>query len=252
MSPKKVPFPRKTAKKEKPEMPSIFQPSEQQIIFIETLCSRKDEEQIIITKLRYNIKVKDIKTLYGNAWLNDEIINLYMQLISERSRSQDQQLPSVYSFSTFFPDRLLNSGYNSVRRYTKGTNLLGYDIILVPKNDGNNHWWVAIINLREKTIKSYDSIDNGNDELLHALANYLDQESKDKFKVPYDTSQFVIENVKDMPKQGNYYDCGVFTCMAAEYVTRCQPLTFQQKDMPNLRYKMILEIANGKLLQETE
>ena len=34
--------------------------------------------------------------------------------------------------------------------------------------------------------------------------------------------------LQDIPKQRNGFDCGVFVCMYAEYVTRGAPLTFSQ------------------------
>lgn len=46
----------------------------------------------------------------------------------------------------------------------------------------------------------------------------------------------------------NGCDCGVFSCMFAEYICRGAKITFSQKEMKYFRKKMCLEIINGKLL----
>ncbi|XP_033232573.1 sentrin-specific protease 1-like [Drosophila pseudoobscura] len=231
------------------EKSMLFPLTEAQQIQIDSICSHTDEESIVIDKFKNPIQVKDLKILKSqNDWLNDKIINFYVDLISERSTRTSNPLPTVYTFSTFFVERFLTDGYKGVRRYTKKIDIFSYDMILIPENIKNIHWCMTIINLKEKTIRYYDSLGGGHDLLLHALTTYLAEESMDKRHVAYDIKEFSLETVKDMPRQENTHDCGVFACMAAEYVTRCQPLNFTQKDIPNLRSKMILEISSGRLL----
>ena len=43
----------------------------------------------------------DIESLTGLNWLNDVIINVYLNLIVNRSQNSPE-LPKVYAFSTFF------------------------------------------------------------------------------------------------------------------------------------------------------
>ena len=62
---------------------------------------------------------KDIDTLKGLNWLNDEIINFYMQMIADRAKADKKNYRAVYSFSTFFYPRLMDAGYSSVKRWTK-------------------------------------------------------------------------------------------------------------------------------------
>ncbi|XP_026850323.1 sentrin-specific protease 1 [Drosophila persimilis] len=227
----------------------LFPLTEAQQIQIDSICSHTDEESIVIDKFKNPIQVKVLKILKSqNDWLNDKIINFYVDLISERSTRTSNPLPTVYTFSTFFVERFLTDGYKGVRRYTKKIDIFSYDMILIPENIKNIHWCMTIINLKEKTIRYYDSLGGGHDLLLQALTTYLAEESMDKRHVAYDIKEFSLETVEDMPRQENTHDCGVFACMAAEYVTRCQPLNFTQKDIPNLRSKMILEISSGRLL----
>lgn len=85
----------------------------------------------------------------------------------------------------------------------------------------------------------------------------MEEESLDKKKVAYDTSDWTLLNVKaykdltkDCPAQENGYDCGVFTCMFMEFTARNEEFQFRQKHMPYIRKRMALEIINTKLIGE--
>jgi sentrin-specific protease 1 len=62
---------------------------------------------------------------------------------------------------------------------------------------------MAIINLRDKWIRYYDSMGRPNNSVLEALKRYLQDESLDKKQKPFDTSSFQIENVRNCPQQQN-------------------------------------------------
>lgn len=70
----------------------------------------------------------------------------------------------------------------------------------------------------------------------------------DKKGSKYDTSDFSLENMEDIPQQMNGSDCGMFSCTFAEFITRNAKITFKQEDMPYLRKKMVVEIMSGELL----
>ncbi|XP_017148840.2 uncharacterized protein LOC108159778 isoform X2 [Drosophila miranda] len=201
----------------------------------------------VISKYGLTITKKDIRTLTGLFWLNDEVINFYMNLLTERSQQKKGILPSVYGMNTFFLPRLIKVGFDGVKRWTRKIDVLSNDIIPVPVHCNGMHWCMAIIHLKNKTIFYYDSLGKPNHIALDALKNYIMAESLDKRKEPYDMSGFRIENVLNGPQQTNGSDCGVFSCMTAEYITRGKPLTFNQEHMSYFRKKMILEIVHGQL-----
>ncbi|TDG38280.1 hypothetical protein AWZ03_015298, partial [Drosophila navojoa] len=202
---------------------------------------------VLISKFSLSITRNDIRTLSGSSWLNDEVINFYMNLLTDRSQRSEGKLPSVYAMNTFFIPRLLQGGYGNVKRWTRKVDIFSKDIIPVPVHVSNVHWCMAIIHMRNKTIRYYDSMGKPNTEVLNALENYLLEESLDKRKKPFDTSDFIIENVQNVPHQTNDSDCGVFSCMFAEYITRNKSLTFSQEHMEYFRKKMALEICGGEL-----
>ncbi|KAL7675575.1 hypothetical protein ACOME3_001842 [Neoechinorhynchus agilis] len=58
-----------------------------------------DEEADFLKVQKFNIPIrrKDLALLKPGGWLNDEIINFYMEMIAERANRNRATLPSVYS-----------------------------------------------------------------------------------------------------------------------------------------------------------
>ena len=206
-----------------------------------------NRSEVIVSKFNMSITRQDLLTLDGLNWLNDEVINFYMEMLRSRSE-QNEHLPKVYAMNTFFLVKLLRESHQGVKRWTRKVDIFSYDIIPIPVHVGGVHWCMSVIHLREKTIKYYDSMGHPNDIVLKALERYLHDESMDKRKKPFDTSDFSIECVRDCPKQQNGSDCGVFSCQFAEFITRDSNVSFTQQHMQYFRRKMVYEIATGQLI----
>ncbi|XP_059615590.1 sentrin-specific protease-like [Phlebotomus argentipes] len=221
--------------------------TQEQLQLVRTVTHRGHLSEVIVSKFNLNIRRQDLCTLVGDAWLNDEVINFYMNLLTERS-TKGVKLPKVYAMNTFFAVRLLQAGHSGVKRWTRKVDIFEHDVIPVPVHVSNVHWCMAIIHLKNKTIRYYDSMGQPNMRILDALEQYLKSESLDKKQRPFDMSGWQKECIANAPRQMNGSDCGVFSCMFAEYITRNSEITFTQNDMPYFRQKMIVEIATGRLL----
>ena len=217
--------------------------------FIENTLSSFDSTQII-QKFCIPITVKDLKTLRSPNWLNDEVINFYFELICQRSKEKSNY-PRLHIFNTFFYPKLKSSGYDSIKRWTRKVDIFAYDMILIPIHLGI-HWCCAEINLKEKSIRYYDSLHNSNKTCLKLLLEYLIEEHKDKKATDgiaeFDSENWTLSSPKNIPCQQNGYDCGVFTCIFAEYRSREADFTFSQKNMNYFRDKISYEIIKGALL----
>lgn len=203
-------------------------------------------DEVLANGFRLTVTRKDMETLAGLNWLNDEVINFYMNLLMERGRTQPG-LPSVYAFNTFFYPKLLSGGHSALKRWTRRVDIFAHDLLLVPVHLGV-HWCLAVIDFRDRTIRYYDSMGGRNDECLKALGKYLREESKDKKKKELDLTDWTYETVKDIPQQMNGSDCGMFALKYAEYITRDAKITFDQMHMPYFRRRMVYEILTQKLL----
>uniref|UniRef100_A0A674BZC6 SUMO specific peptidase 1 n=1 Tax=Salmo trutta TaxID=8032 RepID=A0A674BZC6_SALTR len=229
---------------EKPEFPELTEDMEGEVGQALTVGS---QDEVLSEGFRLTITRKDLQTLSHLNWLNDEVINFYMNLLVERSK--DPSLPTVHTFNTFFFPKLRSAGYSAVRRWTKKMDIFSMDVILVPVHLGV-HWCLSVVDLRKKSITYFDSMGGNNDEACRILLQYLQQESKDKKGKDLDTAEWTLQSKKrnEIPQQMNGNDCGMFTCKYAEYVTKDKPITFTQKHMPYFRRRMVWEILNRKLL----
>ncbi|EGT58189.1 hypothetical protein CAEBREN_15613 [Caenorhabditis brenneri] len=189
---------------------------------------------------------KDLLTLSGLHWLNDNIINYYLQLICDRS-VQNREYPKTYAFNTFFYTNIIEKGYTSVKRWTKKVDLFSYEIILVPVHLGM-HWCMAVIDMVAQKIEFYDSLYDDNTDVLPALKMYIAEESLDKKQVQFDFTGWKIYQMEDGPRQTNGSDCGVFSCQFGEWASRRQSPCFTQQNMPYFRERMTYEIVEQKLL----
>uniref|UniRef100_A0A4W3H6H0 Ubiquitin-like protease family profile domain-containing protein n=1 Tax=Callorhinchus milii TaxID=7868 RepID=A0A4W3H6H0_CALMI len=204
-------------------------------------------DEILSEAFRLTITRKDIQTLNHLNWLNDEVINFYMNLLVVRSKTKG--LPSVHTFNTFFFPKVKSDGYQAVKRWTKKVDVFATNIVLVPVHLGV-HWCLAVIDFRKKTITYYDSMGGCNDEACRILLRYLKQESIDKKGKEFDTNGWTLcsKRSQEIPQQMNGSDCGMFTCKYADYITKDRPIKFTQKHMPYFRRRMAWEILHQKLL----
>ncbi|XP_059472000.1 sentrin-specific protease-like isoform X2 [Neocloeon triangulifer] len=227
---------------EEEQLPEL--PDEANEIVDRALFPRPPQE-VLVSGFNTDITRKDISTLADRNWLNDEVINFYMELIRERGNLDNY--PKVHTFNTFFYPKLRQSGHQLLKRWTKKVDIFAHDLIVIPIHLGV-HWCMSILDMKNKTAHYFDSMLTSNPAVLTLLLKYLEDESLDKKKARYDTSSWKVVQEKDIPQQHNGYDCGVFACMFAEAASRRGKYLFTQDDMPLLRRRMVFEILTKKLL----
>ncbi|XP_063236926.1 sentrin-specific protease 1-like isoform X2 [Bacillus rossius redtenbacheri] len=203
------------------------------------------ENEKMVSASKITITRKDINTLRGLNWLNDEVINCYMELIKERSSSSNGKYPKVFTFNTFFYSNLCSRGNAFLKRWNRKVDLFAYDMILAPIHEGV-HWCMVQIDFRSKRMLYLDSMGGKNKRCLELFLGYFTFESKER-NVPFNPDEWRLEFGQDNPKQTNGCDCGVFSCMYAEFLSRDAKFMFDQSDMPFLRRKMVYELLHGLL-----
>ncbi|NWU91950.1 SENP1 protease, partial [Upupa epops] len=226
------------------EFPEITEEMEKEI---KSVFRGGNQDEVLSEAFRLTITRKDIQTLNNLNWLNDEIINFYMNLLMERSK--EKGLPAVHAFNTFFFTKLKTAGYQAVKRWTKKVDIFSVDLLLVPIHLGV-HWCLAVVDFRKKTITYYDSMGGINSEACRILLQYLKQESLDKKRKEFDTNGWSLlsKRSQEIPQQMNGSDCGMFACKYADCITKDKPINFTQQHMPYFRKRMAWEILHRKLL----
>ena len=231
-------------KKKTPKLPPL--PADHASIVESAWNSNDDPDEVFATAYSISIKRRDLQTLNGASWLNDEVINFYLNLLATRS-GVDESLPSVHVMSTFFYQKLSSAGYKGVQRWTRRVDIFAKDMVLVPIHLGM-HWCLAVVDFARKSLVYYDSLRGENSACLNALAGYVCSESVNKKGVEFSLDDWTICCAADVPEQQNGSDCGVFACQYAEFLLRRCSFTFSQQDMPYFRKKMVYEIVTKKLL----
>ena len=92
----------------------------------------------------------DLNGLTGENWVNDNIIEVYMQMVAERSCTKTWRnlgRPRVYCMSTYFFISLIKRGHGAMQRWTKDVDIFSYDIILIPIHQ-EDHWCLATVDFR--------------------------------------------------------------------------------------------------------
>ena len=197
---------------------------------------------------RILIQPADIQTLQPCTWLNDNIINSVLYLITSDS-------PPSFAFSTHFIESFRLQGYSNViktmtrpiDREGKGE-LFSQNWVFIPINPGQSHWTLVAINMADKTIVYYDSMGGRDQALLYTVLEYLKQEHRDKKKCELDSDMWTLSHAVNIPQQENFYDCGLFMLKYAQCLARGQPFNFSQDNMDDFRRRSIWEIINKTLM----
>ena len=202
--------------------------------------------QVVANVCGQRVTRDDLVTLTDLNWLNDVIINAYLKLIVNRSKNNPDS-PTVYAFDVFLLKMYDANGYGAVRSWTTRTNIFAHHILLFPIIM-NDHWSMAMVDLRSREIKHMDSMGGRNDSCLLTLLGYLDQEMRDKHQCDLVLDEWTLVAVDNLPQQQNGSDCGAFALKFADYGAQDAIINFTQADMPYFRHRMMFEILEAAIL----
>ncbi|CAM8988305.1 unnamed protein product [Rhodiola kirilowii] len=209
-----------------------------------------NRKKLLVSHKKSGIEItgEAIRCLRPRTWLNDEVINLYLELLKEREQREPEKFLHCHFFNTFFFKKLTKGegGYDfkAVRRWTTqrklGYSLADCDMIFVPIHL-DVHWCMAVINKRDQKFQYLDSLGGQDHVALKRLAQYYVDEVKDKSGKDIDMSKWKLEVVA-APRQQNGFDCGVFMIKYADFLSRGLELLFSQEHMHYFRERTIKEI----------
>uniref|UniRef100_A0A672GTC4 Sentrin-specific protease 5-like n=1 Tax=Salarias fasciatus TaxID=181472 RepID=A0A672GTC4_SALFA len=188
---------------------------------------------------RHVLTMDDLGTLYGQNWLNDQIMNMYGDLV------MDSVPDKVHFFNSFFYDKLRTKGYDGVKRWTKNVDIFQKDLLLIPIHL-EVHWSLVSVDIRGRAITYFDSQRTLNRRCPKHIFKYLQAEAIKKEQRDFLTGWkgFFKMNVG---RQNNDSDCGAFVLQYCKCLALGQPFGFGQQDMPRLRRQMYKELCHCKL-----
>lgn len=193
----------------------------------------------MVTHNKHTLSLEDLGTLEEQNWLNDQIINMYGELIMEATQQK------VHFFNSFFHKQLVAKGYEGVKRWTKKVDLFSKSLLLIPIHL-EIHWSLVTVNMATKTISYYDSQGIVFRHTTDNILKYILSEAKEKKQAAFQKS-WKVNIIKGIPQQKNDSDCGVFVLEYCRCLSLKKPLTFSQDDMPRIRKRIYKELCDCRL-----
>ena len=216
---------------------------------------------------------KSMYTLQPSELLNDEVINYYYWLLAKRDEALNKSvIPAQkrsHFFNSFFFTKLFDEGdtgrykYKNVRKWSKevpGKDIFALDKIFFSCNILRTHWTCIVIFIQEKRIQFFDSMSEEgsmNEDGYHysdGLLQYLKDEwaGKKIGDFPDADKWSIVGYENGIPQQTNQYDCGVFTCMFADFLSINRPLSFHQSHIEQARHRIALSILDDTCLADAD
>ncbi|KAG9351215.1 hypothetical protein JZ751_025106 [Albula glossodonta] len=192
-----------------------------------------------VTYNKHTLTLEDLSTLDDQNWVNDQVINMYGELIMEAVNHK------VHFFNSFFHRQLVAKGYEGVKRWTKKVDLFTKSLLLIPIHL-EIHWSLITVDITNQNIHFYDSQGIMFKYAVENILKYILAEAKEKQNTVYQKGWKMIVN-KSIPQQKNDSDCGVFVLEYCKCLALKEPLQFTQEDMPKVRKRIYKELCECKL-----
>lgn len=192
-----------------------------------------------VTYKRHVVTMDDLQTLYGPNWLNDQVMNMYGDLV------MDTVPDKVHFFNSFFYDKLRTKGYEGVKRWTKNVDIFNKELLLIPIHL-EVHWSLICVNVKQKKIVYLDSQRTLNRRCPKHICRYLEAEADKKNRPDFRDGWKGVFRM-NIARQNNDSDCGAFVLQYSKFLALGLPFTFTQQDMPKLRRLMYKELCHCKL-----
>jgi len=190
---------------------------------------REPSEDKVITKAIKGTELRrdDFrKLLEPRSWLNDEVINAYLEWIEDAANNaaaaaddpkhsgEAKPAPKFIAHNTFFYNTLLKKGPAQTlrlmgRKGAPGTKFLDVDSMFVPICKAS-HWTIGVVRPVAKTIEYFDSMGGSPRQFENLMRNWLEVQ----LGKAYIADEWKMVGT-ECARQTNGYDCGVFLCSNA-------------------------------------
>ncbi|KFY12341.1 hypothetical protein V491_06826 [Pseudogymnoascus sp. VKM F-3775] len=236
----------------------LVQLSNEWQIKIDQAMSRGESVTLATTLDGTQLMKRDLATVLGQqAWLNDNIINAYVDMVVEHAnkkagRNQRDKTPKVVAQSSFFYKKIRDDGPQSVSRWMRrkraaGKNLLEVETMLIPVNN-SAHWTMIVVSPKARTIEYLDSFGGSKDVFIRNTKAWLAVELGSAWK----EDDWRVLDTKSA-RQYNGYDCGVFAVTNAECVAGGVTTTsYDTDDMTMQRRRIAAVLLNGGFTGDLE
>lgn len=114
----------------------------------------------------FTITYSDFKTLYNNDWVNDNVIDFFINYEIGKAHKEKEAIalnsfffPKLISTSKDFEEVTPLDYYQNVKRWVKKLDLFNYESLIIPINE-KSHWYGCIIVGLKEFLKMSKDIDS--------------------------------------------------------------------------------------------
>lgn len=171
-------------------------------------------------------------------------------------RNENRGLPITHSMPAHLSKHSLENGFNGISEsYWMKKFRFHFDILLMPICE-LEHWRLVLtVDMRMQSIRYFDSFlcihilaEHYLKQYLTKVLNFLNYQSQRENGIALNLKGWSLEIPDNNPKRTNSFDCGVFVCQFAEFISRDSPLNLEQKHIKYFRQKMLYEIYTEEML----
>lgn len=221
------------------------------------------------SKYPEDVNAFDFMSLCPGKWLTDRAFVVWWEGLSARDEIVCSKLlekgithkrshfwdSHFYAYLVGVADTGFN--YDNVKRWARkkipeeaGGDICQLRKMFFPIHISGVHWFCIVADMEKKTIKAYDSLgDDHRTGICNDIFKYLVYESRN-----FDSSRPAIcrsdwevgRPYVTTPQQDNGYDCGVFTILAADFLSLDLPLDYTNED---IRQKQVREKISLVMLE---
>eukprot|EP00927_Polykrikos_kofoidii_P053462 TRINITY_DN4802_c0_g1_i5.p1 TRINITY_DN4802_c0_g1~~TRINITY_DN4802_c0_g1_i5.p1 ORF type:complete len:2008 (-),score=388.12 TRINITY_DN4802_c0_g1_i5:219-6242(-) len=185
---------------------------------------------------RIELRGHDMDLLADGEFLNDTVLDFSVRLAVDVLAPPELR-NSIYVASTTLFQALTSrgaetgeEGWCNVSRWTRSLEggVLSKEYMLVPMNEGNYHWWLAVICRPRGVVANGEQrilcLDSGSDfsrkdHAMGFLRGYIRREWRERQGGEEPGKPLRAMSIR-VPKQANCYDCGVFVLEYMLYLFR--------------------------------
>jgi sentrin-specific protease 1 len=212
----------------------------------DSTTSSESNSQFVALEFGIRILKSDMATLEEGEWLNDPIIEVYLQLLMLKTKGKG------YAMSTlFWPG--LETFYERKVDYFAKINVFQYEALYIPIHLGK-HWTLAVVNFNNprmfpynNSLCYYDSMGGRNEECLEKLELFFRDVHRasriGKTPLP-DFDKVFMSDVANIPRQNNSDDCGVYVLKYTQVLVEpdTHNFLFGPEDVRKFRHQIAREI----------
>ncbi|KAK8630060.1 hypothetical protein V6N13_078871 [Hibiscus sabdariffa] len=205
--------------------------------------------------------IDEFESLRPEKWVTSNIIDLSALMVAYKSKDMPISTKKCFFPSTFATHILSHecTANEVIKFYQCHFNQMGslsqYDQVFIPINEGNEHWYLCVIDMLHMEAKLLDSLPlrRGNTERRKVVARLIsccETLFKDPLMistlgslvVPFEDLKIVVP--EGVPFQSNGYDCGMFVIKFMQHLPTENYCSVRVK--PWDRFLLLYEIINHK------